>query len=268
MPLAWSTYARDWANPVMKCAENRNEGTLAGGVTSVICPPDTDPPLDEPGLVRMLRQRSRESAGARTYPLGALTAGLKGEALAEIKTLSEAGCVAFMQTRSRRPTTRLLPARRYAKTLGCDCCGRGQIRWRAVEWQCWRRCRRLGLPACPWCRNGFATTPSRCRGNLCAIMFPCLQVKARVVREANARFLPSPRARDHHVNVDGEYVYSTEISASIRFCADARSRRDLDGLATARSNYLRTRPKLVREDKLSVREAEPGASASKLAALR
>ena len=63
---------------------------LAGGVTSVVCPPDTNPPLDEPGLVRMLRQRSRESAGARTYPLGALTAELKGEALAEIKTLSEA----------------------------------------------------------------------------------------------------------------------------------------------------------------------------------
>jgi dihydroorotase len=35
---------------------------LAGGVTSVVCPPDTDPPLDEPGLVRMLRQRSREAA--------------------------------------------------------------------------------------------------------------------------------------------------------------------------------------------------------------
>ncbi|MDQ3446470.1 MAG: dihydroorotase [Pseudomonadota bacterium] len=94
------------------------KAALAGGVTSVVCPPDTDPPLDEPGLVRMLRQRSRESAGARTYPLGALTAALKGEALAEIKTLSEAGCVAFMQTRSLpHDNSVLLQAMRYAKTF-------------------------------------------------------------------------------------------------------------------------------------------------------
>lgn len=94
------------------------KAALAGGVTSVVCPPDTDPPLDEPGLVRMLRQRSRESAGARTYPLGALTAGLKGEALAAIKTLSESGCVAFMQTKSLpHDNSVLLHAMRYAKTF-------------------------------------------------------------------------------------------------------------------------------------------------------
>ena len=91
---------------------------LAGGVTGVVCPPDTDPPLDEPGLVRMLRQRSREAAGARLYPLGALTAALKGEVLAEIETLAEAGCVAFMQTRALpHDNGVLLQILRYAKTF-------------------------------------------------------------------------------------------------------------------------------------------------------
>ena len=91
---------------------------LAGGVTGVVCPPDTDPPLDEPGLVRMLRQRSREAAGARLYPLGALTAGLKGDVLAEIETLAEVGCVAFMQTGSLpHDNSVLLQAMRYAKTF-------------------------------------------------------------------------------------------------------------------------------------------------------
>jgi dihydroorotase len=94
------------------------QAALAGGVTGVVCPPDTDPPLDEPGLVRMLRQTSRASAGARTYPLGALTAGLKGEALAEIRTLAETGCVAFMQTGSLpHDNSVLLQAMRYAKTF-------------------------------------------------------------------------------------------------------------------------------------------------------
>ena len=91
---------------------------LAGGVTGGVCPPDTDPPLDEPGLVRMLRQRSREAAGARLYPLGALTAALKGEVLAEIETLAEAGCVAFMQTRALpHDNGVLLQILRYAKTF-------------------------------------------------------------------------------------------------------------------------------------------------------
>jgi dihydroorotase len=91
---------------------------LAGGVTGIVCPPDTDPPLDEPGLVRMLRQRSREAAGARLYPLGALTAGLKGEVLAEIETLAEAGCVAFMQTGALpHDNGVLLQILRYARTF-------------------------------------------------------------------------------------------------------------------------------------------------------
>jgi dihydroorotase len=91
---------------------------LAGGVTGVVCPPDTDPPLDEPGLVRMLRQRSREAEGSRLYPLGALTAGLGGDVLAEIETLAEAGCVAFMQTGCLpHDNGVLLQILRYARTF-------------------------------------------------------------------------------------------------------------------------------------------------------
>src|SRR6185369_3202724 len=44
----------------------------AGGVTTLACPPDTDPPLDEPGLVEMLTRRA-SGLGARVHPLGALT---------------------------------------------------------------------------------------------------------------------------------------------------------------------------------------------------
>jgi dihydroorotase len=91
---------------------------LAGGVTGVVCPPDTEPPLDEPGLVRMLRQRSREAAGARLYPLGAMTAGLAGQALAEMHTLAQVGCVAFCQTGALPANhNTLLQAMRYARTF-------------------------------------------------------------------------------------------------------------------------------------------------------
>ncbi len=136
------------------------KAALAGGVTSVVCPPDTDPPLDEPGLVRMLRQRSRESAGARTYPLGALTAALKGEALAEIKTLSEAGCVAFMQTRSLpHDNSVLLQAMRYAKTFELADLVAARGRHAGRQWSGRRRrCRRpAGVAFGARCRrNGRA----------------------------------------------------------------------------------------------------------------
>src|SRR5258708_37912946 len=67
----------------------------AGGVTTLACPPDTDPPLDEPGLVEMLKRRAEGPNLTPVHPLGALTVGLKGERLAEMAELAEAGCVGF-----------------------------------------------------------------------------------------------------------------------------------------------------------------------------
>ena len=75
--------------------ESEMDAACAGGVTSLACPPDTDPPLDEPGLVEMLKYRARNLNKARVYPIGALTAGLKGVQLTEMAELRDAGCVAF-----------------------------------------------------------------------------------------------------------------------------------------------------------------------------
>lgn len=77
--------------------ESEMAAAVAGGVTSLVCPPDTDPPLDEPGLVEMLKHRARSLNQAHVFPLGALTQGLKGEKLTEMAELVEAGCVAFSQ---------------------------------------------------------------------------------------------------------------------------------------------------------------------------
>lgn len=77
--------------------ESEMAAAVAGGVTSLVCPPDTDPPLDEPGLVEMLKHRARSLNQAHVYPLGALTVGLKGERLTEMAELVDAGCVGFSQ---------------------------------------------------------------------------------------------------------------------------------------------------------------------------
>ena len=92
---------------------------IAGGITSLACPPDTDPPLDEPGLVQMLKHRARSLNCAHAYPIGALTVGLKGETITEMGELTEAGCVAFSQADAALCDTQvLLRALQYAATFG------------------------------------------------------------------------------------------------------------------------------------------------------
>ena len=91
----------------------------AGGVTSLVCPPDTDPVLDEPGLVEMLKFRSERLHQARVYPLGALTRGLRGEVLTEMVELTQAGCIGFGQADVPLPSIQiLLRALQYASTFG------------------------------------------------------------------------------------------------------------------------------------------------------
>lgn len=99
--------------------ESEMQAAVQGGVTSLVCPPDTDPVLDEPGLVEMLKHRARLLNQANVYPLGALTAGLKGEALTEMAELTEAGCIGFSQAENPiLDTTVLLRALQYAQTFG------------------------------------------------------------------------------------------------------------------------------------------------------
>lgn len=99
--------------------ESEMAAAVAGGVTSLVCPPDTDPVLDEPGLVAMLKFRAEKLHQARVYPLGALTRGLRGEALTEMVQLTEAGCIGFGQADVPLTDTLVLQrALQYAATFG------------------------------------------------------------------------------------------------------------------------------------------------------
>ena len=98
--------------------ESELQAAMQGGVTSLVCPPDTDPVLDESGLVEMLKYRAKTRNQANVHPLGALTVGLKGESLTEMAELTEAGCIGFSQAEEPiEDTTVLLRALQYAKTF-------------------------------------------------------------------------------------------------------------------------------------------------------
>jgi dihydroorotase len=99
--------------------ESEMAAAVAGGVTSLVCPPDTDPVLDEPGLVEMLKFRAEKLHQARVFPLGALTRGLQGEILTEMAELTEAGCVGFSQAEVPLANTQVMQrALQYASTYG------------------------------------------------------------------------------------------------------------------------------------------------------
>ena len=99
--------------------ESEMHAAVAGGITSLVCPPDTDPALDEPGLIEMLKHRARSLGLTSLYPLGALTVGLAGEDLTEIAELTEAGCVGFSLDNVPVVNTQvLLRALQYANTYG------------------------------------------------------------------------------------------------------------------------------------------------------
>jgi dihydroorotase len=245
---------------------------LAGGVTGVVCPPDTDPPLDEPGLVRMLRQRSREAAGARTYPLGALTVGLRGEALAEIQTLAETGCVAFMQTRSLpHDNSVLLQAMRYARTFDLPLwlrpvedtlAGSGVAAAGPVAG-------RLGLPSIPVVAETVALhtifelqAASGARIHLCRLSSA---QGIELVRQAKRSGLPvSCDVSSHHVHlIDVDIGY---FDANFRLDPPLRGQRDRDaivaGLADGTIDAICSdhAPIGIDDKLLPFGEAEPGAS--------
>jgi dihydroorotase len=139
--------------------ESEMDAAVAGGITSLACPPDTDPPLDEPGLVEMLKHRAKTLNQAHVYPVGALTQGLKGAELTEMAELADAGCVAFSQADAPLTDTRvLMRAMQYAATFGFSVWLRPQDSFLARDGVAHdgEVATRLGLPAIPVCAETIA----------------------------------------------------------------------------------------------------------------
>ncbi len=88
-----------------------------GGITTLCCPPDTDPVIDEAATVELIHRRAADAGAARVLPIAALTLDLAGERLAEMGTLKAAGCVAVSNARVPVEDTRVMRrALEYAAT--------------------------------------------------------------------------------------------------------------------------------------------------------
>lgn len=79
----------------------------AGGVTSVVCMPNTSPSVDEPDIVHSIIEKAHR-ADAHVYPVGAITKGLQGTELTDFSTLKKAGVCAFSDDGKPVPTPQLM----------------------------------------------------------------------------------------------------------------------------------------------------------------
>jgi dihydroorotase len=256
--------------------ESELAAAVAGGVTSLACPPDTDPPLDEPGLVDMLRRRAKALSRARVYPVGALTLKLQGEALTEMGLLADAGCVAFSQANATIPDTQVLwRALQYAATFGY------RVWLRAEDASLARggvahdgeMATRLGLPGIPPFAETIAlgtlielVRATRARVHVCRLS---TAGAVELVRRAKAESLPlTCDVAIHHLHLcDMDLGY---FDSHCRLEPPLRSQRDRDalsrGVAEGVVDCLVSDHTPVDEDgkHLPFAEAEPGATGLEL----
>ncbi len=215
---------------------------VAGGVTSVCVPPDTNPVIDTPAMVHMVRQRGRRIEKARVYPLGALTIGLKGEQLTDMATLRDAGCTALSNVDHSIDNTLVMRrAMQYASTFnltvfltaldpwlkGNGCVHEGEVSTR------------LGLPAIPEAAEVVALArelalieTTGARGHITQLS--CARSVDKIA-EAKARGLNVTAAVSaHHLHLSekdiGEFDTRCHVMPPLRSVADRDALRE--GLAT------------------------------------
>jgi dihydroorotase len=255
--------------------ESEMAAAVAGGVTSLVCPPDTDPVLDEPGLVDMLKFRAEKLHQARVFPLGALTRGLQGEVLTEMAELTESGCVGFSQADVPLQNTQVLQrAMQYAATYGYA------VWLRPQEYHLGKGvaasgplATRLGLPGVPVIAETIAlhiilelVRVTGARVHLCRISSAA---GVALVRAAKDQGLPV----SCDVSINSLHLTDVDIGyfdSRMRLTPPLRQQRDRDalreGLADGTIDALVSDHTPVDEDakQLPFAEAEPGATGLEL----
>lgn len=256
--------------------ESELQAAMRGGVTSLVCPPDTDPVLDEAGLVEMLKQRAKLQHKAHVYPLGALTVGLQGQNLTEMAALTAAGCVGFSQAEEAIVDTNVLQrALSYAATFGYTVwlrpqdafVGKGGVAHSGAL------ASRLGLSGVPVMAETIALhtlfelmRATGARVHLCRISSAA---GIELVRQAKKEGLPlSCDVGIHHVHLtDNDIGY---FDSNARLTPPLRSQRDRDaiwaGLADGSIDAICSDHTPVDDDEkaLPFAEASPGATGLEL----
>ncbi len=243
----------------------------AGGVTTILARPDTNPPIDEPAVVDFLLRRARDNGLVRVLPVAALTRGLHGEEIAEIGLLKEAGAVAFSDgPRSLRNTRVMRRVMAYARDFDalimhfaqdCDLATDGVMNEGELA-------ARLGLPGVPreaevimLDRDIRLVALTRARYHA-ALISTTLSLDA--IRAAKAAGLPITCATSiNHLALNendiGDYRTFLKLSPPLR--REEERRALVEALAEGLIDVIVSdhNPQDVETKRLPFAEAEPGA---------
>lgn len=219
--------------------ESETRAAVAGGITTLCCPPDTHPVIDTPAMAQMIQSRAWRYGLAFVHPYGALTQGLEGKRLADMAALEEAGCVGV--TNAFAPVTDTLVMRRameYAATVGFTVFLHANDPWLAAE-GCMHEgevATRLGLPGIPEAaetvviaRDLALIEQTGVTAHFCGITSARA---AEMIAEARARGLPvTADVAIHHLHLSEHDVGFFNAQCHVR--PPLRALRDRDALRAA-----------------------------------
>jgi len=240
-------------DPGLEYKEDIATGTqaaVAGGFTSVACMPNTKPVNDNHAITRYIVEKAAKVAACNVFPIGSITQGLKGEALAEMGDMQDAGCVGFSDDGRPVSSSELMRrALEYARPFGAviishaedlSLVGEGVMNDGCVSAE-------LGLKGIPWVAEDAATARDVMLAEFTGSRLHVAHVSTRgsveIVRAAKARGVRvTAEATPHHFTLTEEAVrgYNTDakMNPPLRTAEDVAAVRQgladgtLDAIAT------------------------------------
>lgn len=212
------------------------KAAAAGGFTSIVCMPNTSPPVDNPSAVAWIMDKAREEACVNVFPTGAITKGLAGEELAPVGSLRKAGVVALTDDgRCIQSHEVMRRACEYAGMFGLvimDHCQDYNLVGKGVMHE-GRVSAELGLPGWPAAGEEIIVARNAMLAEMTGTRIHCQHLSSagsvRLLREARSRGVPlSGELCPHHIALTDESIRSYDTNFKMN--PPLRSQEHVDAL--------------------------------------
>jgi dihydroorotase len=216
--------------------ETGSRAAAAGGFSSIVCMPNTDPPADSVSTISWITDRARVCASVNVFPTGAITKGLRGEEMAPIGSMVQAGIVAITDdghcVQNHEVMRRAVEYARMFDLAVMDHCqdynmvGSGVMHegyWSTV----------LGLDGWPRTAEEIIVSRNILLAELCNTRIHCQHLSSggsvRLLRDARARGIPiTGELCPHHIALTDEFV--STFDTNYKMNPPLRAPEDVEGL--------------------------------------
>jgi len=216
--------------------ETGTQAAAAGGFSSVVCMPNTDPPADSASTITWITDRVRECALVNVFPTGAITKGLNGEEMAPIGSMVQAGIVAITDdghcVQNHEVMRRAVEyARMFDLAVMDHCQDYNMVGGGVMHEGYWSTV--LGLAGWPRTAEEIVVARNILLAELCGTRIHCQHLSSggsvRLLRDARARGIPvTGELCPHHIALTDEFVSSFDTNYKMN--PPLRARQDVEAL--------------------------------------